>query len=72
MENNLEQKEFLKEIFKEVIHEVIIEERISFYDSIFPVASEKEMAEIESIYGEPENIKNEELVDMTDWVLNAD
>ena len=41
-----ENREFFKEIFREVIVEVMNEERIGFYNSIFPMASNDEIQEI--------------------------
>lgn len=67
----LEQKEILKSVFKEVVLEVIHEQKISFYDSIFPNATQNEVVEIEQTYGSPMNYKSEEFIDMTDWVNSA-
>ena len=71
MINLIDHKEFLKEIFREVIQEVISEERLRFYDSIFPMASIKEIEEIEELYGSPDNYKTEDFEDMTDWIIDA-
>ncbi len=69
MQNLVSQKEFFKEVFREVIKEVMLEEKLSFFDSIFPYASKKESEEISEIYGKPENYKSDEFVDLTDWVV---
>ena len=65
-----ENREFFKEIFREVIVEVMNEERIGFYNSIFPMASNDEIQEIEEHYGSPDNYSKEDFEDMTDWVFD--
>ena len=67
----LEQKGVLKELFREVILEVIHEERISFYDSIFPNASKEESEEVNKMYGTPQNYSKEDFKDMSDWIASA-
>jgi hypothetical protein len=71
MINTEEQKKFLKEVFREVVLEVMNEEKLSFYDSIFPNANKAESEEIEKHYGLPESYKKDEFMDMTDWINNA-
>jgi hypothetical protein len=66
----VEQKDMLKEAFREVILEVMHEERLNFYDSIFPKVSKNENAEIIENYGTPANYRTDDFVDMTDWVFD--
>jgi hypothetical protein len=70
MELVLDQKEMLKDIFREIIKEVIQEEKISFYDSIFPLANNKESKDLETMYENPNSYQKSDFKDMTDWVLN--
>jgi hypothetical protein len=69
MTDILEQKSYLKDIFREVLHEVIREERINFYQSIIPEATEAEIKDIEKRYGSPDNYKKEDFADRTDWII---
>jgi len=68
MINVVEERNMIKEIFRDVINEVILEERISFYPTIVPVASKAEIKDIEKLYGDPKDYKKEDFVDMSDWV----
>ena len=51
MPNIVDQRGFFKELFREVILEVMHEEKINFYDSVFPSANKDELADIETLYG---------------------
>ncbi len=70
MLSTTEQREFFKEIFREVILEVMNEERIDFYNSIFPKAADAEIEEIENLYGSPDKYSKDDFEDMTDWLFD--
>ena len=69
MNEFIEQKDIIKEIFRDVIYEVIREERINFYQTLFPNVSLKENQEIENLYDKPENYKKDEFKDMSLWIM---
>ena len=64
MINTIEERNVIKEIFREIIKE----ERINFYHSTIPLASKSETNEIEELYGDLDDYKKEDFVDMSDWV----
>lgn len=65
----IEKKGVIKEILREVVLEVMHKERLSFYDSIFPNASNLEIEEISKLYGKPENYKIEYFISLNEMVI---
>ena len=65
---NIEEKA-LKDIIKQSIKEVLREERLNLYLSILPRVSNKEMKEIERLYGSPEDYNKADFIDKTDWLM---
>lgn len=59
----------IKKVIKESIKEALQEERFLLYETLIPSVSAKEQAEIESLYGSPDNYDENEFEDLTDWVL---
>lgn len=65
------EKQELKALIKETMKEVIQEERANFYQILIPDVSDKEQEELEVEFGIPSTEKEEELVNLTDWVKNG-
>jgi hypothetical protein len=60
----------LKALIKESIHEVLREERMLLCQILIPYVSNKEQQELNAEFGLPSDYKDEETIDMTDWVQN--
>jgi glutaredoxin 2 len=61
-------QEDLKKMIKESIREVLREERLSLCEIMIPRISKKEMQEIQTAYGSPTRYREDDFVDVTDWV----
>ncbi|MDJ0601790.1 MAG: hypothetical protein QNJ37_23465 [Crocosphaera sp.] len=58
----------LKNLIKESIREVLREERLLLCNMLMPYVSDQEQKELNREIGKPQNYKNEELIDMNDWL----
>jgi hypothetical protein len=63
--------EQLKQLVKESLREVLREERLKLCQVLIPYVSDKEMQEIEEKLGSPNDYKDTEFLNMTDWVKNG-
>lgn len=61
----------LKSLIKESVREVLREERLLMCQVLMPYVSEKEQEEIETEFGSPSDYKDDELIDMTQWVKHG-
>jgi hypothetical protein len=61
-------QEDLKKLIKEGIREVLREERLGLCEIMIPHVSKKELKEIHSKFGSPAYYREDEFIDMTDWV----
>ena len=61
----------LKALIKESIREVLREERLLLCQVLAPYVDDDEQAAIEAEISSPADYDAEELVDMTNWVLNG-
>ncbi len=59
----------LKALIKENIKEVLREEKLLLCNVLMPYVSEKEQRELNAELGKPQDYKNEELTDMTEWLI---
>lgn len=67
MQQSTERDE-LKKLIKDSIREVLREERLSLCEIMIPKVSRKEMDEIHARLGSPGRYKEDDFIDMTDWV----
>ena len=58
----------LKEMIKKSVREVLREERLILHEILTPYVTKKELAEIRKKFGSPEKYREEDFVDMTEWV----
>lgn len=63
--------QMLKVLIKESVREVLKEEWFAMWQSVIPEVSDAEQAEIDRVSGLPSDYKDEEFVDMTDWLNDA-
>lgn len=63
--------QMLKVLIKESVREVLKEEWFAMWQSVIPEVSDAEQAEIDRVSGSPSDYKDEEFVDMTDWLNDA-
>lgn len=59
----------LKEMIKKSVREVLREERLSLYEILIPYVAKKELAEIRKKFGSPATYREDDFVDMTDWII---
>lgn len=65
------EKQELKALIKETMREVIQEERANLCQILIPYVSDEEQQELKAEFGIPSVEKEEELVDLTDWIKNG-
>jgi hypothetical protein len=58
----------LKKLIKESVREVLREERLSLCEIMIPHVCKKELDEINAKFGSPAGYREDDFVDMTDWV----
>ncbi len=58
----------LKALIKESVREVLKEEWFSMWQSVIPEVSNAEQSEIDQSSGSPSDYKQNDFVDMTDWL----
>ena len=58
----------LKALIKESVREVLKEEWFSMWQSVIPEVSDAEQSEINQSSGSPSDYKQNDCVDMTDWL----
>lgn len=59
----------LKALIKETMCEVLQEERLRLCQILIPYISDNEQRELEAEFGVPSDDTEDEVIDMTDWVI---
>ena len=58
----------LKKLIKESVREVLREERLGLCEIMIPHVSKKELSEISTRFGSPADYREDDFVDITEWV----